>query len=333
MLRKPNCDAPLAPIAPRTVGPELLAHGQPPAGADSDDDGGEGDARGGADSPGLERCQPPDRPRARDAERDAGPGVELERVAGRLRRERGAAELEGGHDAPEHQGPADRELEPLRDAAAELRDEDKADEDDDGEEDVGAAAFRAAGGREAEHGADEPDAIPPERQETTQDADAKDARPPPDCGPAERRACREEPDEHARRQYPCSARPRDGSRRDVQSRGSERVAGRGHEAIRRRNIVDELADDRDEPREERRVEPLEREAEIPEGIPREIREVIDDETRVRDVRRLDASAVARELSAEKRSDEERLEREQPDRDGKIHRERSTRCGSDAPSMG
>src|SRR2546425_6327169 len=127
MLRKPYRDVALAPVAPRNVGPDLLAHGQPPAGADSDDDGGEGDARGRADSPGLERCRPPERPRDRDADRDGGRRVELERVAGWLRRERSAAKLQVGHDDHEDQGPADHELEPLRDAAAELRDEDKAD--------------------------------------------------------------------------------------------------------------------------------------------------------------------------------------------------------------
>src|SRR5207245_6881238 len=121
---------------------------------------------------------------------------------------------------------------------------------------------------------------------------------------------RRQEDERERRERRRDAGARGRACGNVESRGSERVTGRGHETVRGRNVVDQLADDGDEPRKKRRVEPLERKPQIPERIPGEVRKVIDDETRVGDVRGLDAPAIARELSGEEGSDEERLEREE-----------------------
>ena len=79
-----------------------------------------------------------------------------------------------------------------------------------------------------------------------------------------------------------------------------------------RHIVDDLADDGDDRGQQRRVEELERETEIPVRIPRQIREVIDDEPRVGDEGRLDAAAELRELAREEWSDRPRLQSEESD---------------------
>ena len=53
MLRKPECDATLAPIAPGRVRCEPVADGQPPAGADRDEHRGQRDACDRADAKAL----------------------------------------------------------------------------------------------------------------------------------------------------------------------------------------------------------------------------------------------------------------------------------------
>src|SRR5205814_6175545 len=143
---------------------------------------------------------------------------------------------------------------------------------------------------------------------------------------------RRQEDERERREYRCDTRTRDRPRRHIDSRGTKCVTGRGHDPVRRRYVADELSDDRDQRREERRVKPLERKPQIPEGVPREIWEVLDDETRIGDVCGLDASAVARELSGEEWGDQKRLNDEEGGCRKQIHREPGPRCGSDAPSM-
>src|SRR2546426_8697014 len=198
MFREPERSRPLAPVGPVRIGCEVVADGHP--GADPERDEREhGYARERRDRARVEQSrEPTHEPRERDAERDRDRGVELESVSGGLQREQDPLELEGGHDDREDQRPAGRELEPFRDTAAELGHKEESDEQDEREEHVRGPALRAAGRREAEHRADEPDAVPPEREEAREGADAKDARPARERGPTEPGARREEADEHAR---------------------------------------------------------------------------------------------------------------------------------------
>src|SRR2546428_6830228 len=198
MVREPERRRPLAPVGPMRIGREVVTHGGP--GADAERDDREySHARERRDRARIEQSREPmHEPRERDTEPDRDRGVELERVSGGLRRERGPPELEGGHDDREDQRPAGRELEPFRDTAAELGHKEESDEQDEREEHVRGPALRAAGSREAEHRADEPDAVPPEREEAREHANAKDACPATERGPTERGARREEAEEHPR---------------------------------------------------------------------------------------------------------------------------------------
>ena len=140
--------------------------------------------------------------------------------------------------------------------------------------------------------------------------------------------------ERSRTEKGRAARTRQLPGREVQSGKPEGIARRRDDPVRLRDVATELPKKRHERWQERRVEELEREAEIPVRVPGEIREPIRDEARVRDEGRLDAAAELGELAREEWGDRPRLDGEESDGskgiDGK-----ATRQGArlDAPSMG
>src|SRR5436309_6735677 len=129
------------------------------------------------------------------------------------------------------------------------------------------------------------------------------------------------------------ARSRELARGEIERRKSERVSACGDDAVGLRDVTADLPDDRDEHGKQGRVEELERETEVPVGVPGEIRKAFRDEARIRDEGRLDAAAKLGELPGEKRSDRQRLQREKRYDGEEIDRKTTIRGVADPKSMG
>ena len=173
VVGEPQRDSTLAPGLPRRIRSESRLHAEPRRQADRDE-GGERKGRDRA-ADRLAPAQPLDRPRQSDPDSDGKRGVELERIADRLRRYADPEDLFRDEDRPEQQEPQQHRVGAAWQAFQRKRgDNDDRHECDDRQGDVRGRGVAAAGLRESAH---EPEAVPAERKENGKQPKLGEARP------------------------------------------------------------------------------------------------------------------------------------------------------------